>query len=521
MKTIVIFMKQRKGGKDRNRGLDAMPADVATTMAEVERWLGNPVSLSLLNFVTSDDECGNRLSNAIDAYLGTKKDLCWKCRLAGKIVGYTIHKSSHLFGVDECDIREGLKEAVFRRGLENVLSGIAHYGITRPQMVNAPFLVVWDFTHLCNLKCKHCYQDAQKALPGEFSTYEAKNLIDQLSAAGVVVIAFSGGEPLLRKDFLEVARYAHEHDLYVALASNGTLITPEMAKKLREAGVDYVEVSIDGEDAASHDAMRGISGAFERSVEGIRNCVAAGIYSCIATTVTQENYDQVHGIYELGRDLGVKRMMCFNFIPTGRGMEMASLDISPCQREDLLRFILAKDRDGILPEILSTAPQFARVALMADDNRGVPVGHFHAGNGLEGRTRMLADFIGGCGAGRLYCSIEPEGDVQPCVFMPITVGNVKEKPFLEIWHEAQVLHQLRDRSTLEGHCATCENKLVCGGCRARAWAYFGNLNAPDPGCMNNLAFWNAVCMPSPVFSLPASRQETCGRERTPAGIRIS
>ena len=255
-----------------------MSDDITTAMAAVERWLGNPVSLSLLNFVATNDECGNRLSNAIDAYLGTEKDLCWKCRLAGKIVGYTIRKSSHLFGVNEAEIRQGLAETVFKRGLVNVLGGIARYGITRPQIVNAPFLVVWDFTHMCNLQCKHCYQDAQKALPGELTTQEAKNLVDQLSDAGVVVIAFSGGEPLMRKDFFEIALYAHQHDLYVALASNGTLVTPEVAKKLHDAGVDYVEVSIDGMDAASHDAMRGISGAFDRSVEGIKNCVAEGIY---------------------------------------------------------------------------------------------------------------------------------------------------------------------------------------------------------------------------------------------------
>jgi radical SAM protein with 4Fe4S-binding SPASM domain len=472
MKPIKIFL-----------GDITMTDDVITAMAAVERWLGNPVSLSLISFVATDDECGNRLTNAIDVYLGMKKDLCWKCRLAGKIVGYTINKSSQLFGVNEVDIRQGLTETVFKRGLINVLGGIARYGITRPQMVNAPFLVVWDFTHMCNLRCRHCYQDAQKALPGELTTVEAKKLVDQLSDAGVVVIAFSGGEPLMRKDFFEIAAYAHQRDLYVALASNGTMITPPVAKNLHNAGVDYVEVSIDGMDAASHDAMRGISGAFDRSVEGIKNCVAEGIYSCIATTVTQENYDQIPEIHKLGQNLGVKRLMCFNFIPTGRGTRMANQDLTPCQREDLLKFILSQDKKGMAPEILSTAPQFARVALSDDTDNGVPVGHFHSGNGLQGRTRMLADFIGGCGAGRLYCSIEPDGDVQPCVFLPVAVGNVRERPFLDIWHDASVLRQLRDRSCLEGHCSTCENKLVCGGCRARAWAYYGRpiLNFARPG----------------------------------------
>jgi len=478
-----------------------MTDDVTITMEAVERWLGNPVSLSLLNFVTADDECGNRLSNAIDAYLGTKREICWRCRLAGKIVGYTLHKSSGIFGVDENEIRKGLSETVFKRGLMNVLTGIAHFGVTRPQMIYAPFLVVWDFTHMCNLQCRHCYQDAQNALPDELSTDEAKHLIDEMSAAGVVAVAFSGGEPLMRRDFFEIAAYAHKHDLYVALASNGTMITPEVAKRLRDTGVDYVEISIDGMDTASHDAIRGIDGAFDRSVNGIRNCVTAGIYSCIATTVTRQNYGQIEGIHLLAKDLGVNRMICFNFIPTGRGLDIAAQDISPCQREDLLRTILSHNHDGEKPEVLSTAPQFARAALSEDCHNGVPVGHFHAGNGLEGRTRALADFIGGCGAGRLYCSIEPDGNVQPCVFLPVTVGNVREKPFLEIWRNAAVLRQLRDRSSLSGHCAICGSKQVCGGCRARAWAYFGDLNAPDPGCINNLSYRDRACMPGRNSSL--------------------
>ena len=495
-----------------------MSDDVTTAMAAVERWLGNPISLSLLNFVAANDECGNRLSNAIDVYLGKDNGFCWKCRLAGKIVGYTINKSSELFGVSEEEIRQGLAETVFKRGLINVLNGIAQYGVTRPQRVSAPFLVVWDFTHRCNLQCKHCYQDAQKALPGELSTSQAKNLIDQLSDAGVVAIAFSGGEPLMRQDFLEVAAYAHRRDLYVALASNGTLISPEVAGNLRNAGVDYVEISIDGMNAESHDRMRGMPGAFDRSIEGIRNCVREGIYSCIATTVTRENIDQIEEIHKLGEKLGVKRMMCFNFIPTGRGIAMAGLDITPCQREDLLKFILAKDKGGAMPEILSTAPQFARVALMDDESNGVPVAHFHAGNGLGGQSRMLADFIGGCGAGRLYCSIEPDGVVQPCVFLPVPVGNIKEKPFLEIWHDAKILIQLRDRSALEGHCATCEKKLVCGGCRARAWAYYENLNAPDPGCVNNIAFWNAITS-SQALEINAKKSPAGSQEKIPVMAR--
>lgn len=461
-----------------------MEDDRIHALPVVRRWLGNPVACALLRFIARDDECGNRLENAIRYYLEPDGGLCWKCRLAGHMVGYTLRRSSDIFGVSEEAIRRGLAETVFLRGLQNVLAGIARYGVTMPQIVNAPFMVVWDFTHHCNLRCSHCYLDAQKPLPHELDTGEAKRLIEELADAGVVVIAFSGGEPLMRKDFFEVAAHAHKNDIYVALATNGTLVTPEMAGRIRDAGVEYVEISVDGKDAESHDAMRGIPGAFDRAIAGIKNSVAAGFYTCMATTVTRTNYAEIPDIYNLASDLGVNRLMCFNFIPTGRGVEMADLDISPEERRDLIRYLLDRTREGGGPEALTTAPQIAPLAL--GDERGVPVGHFYAGDAIDGKTELLADFIGGCGAGRLYCSIEPEGDVQPCVFLPIVVGNVRDTPFLDIWHSSEVLQKLRDRNLLSGACAGCSNRYICGGCRARGWAYFGDIHAPDPGCTRHL-----------------------------------
>jgi radical SAM protein with 4Fe4S-binding SPASM domain len=155
-----------------------------------------------------------------------------------------------------------------------------------------------------------------------------------------------------------------------------------------------------------------------------------------------------------------------------------------------MHYLMARTWEGSGPEALTTAPQVASVALA--DEGGIPVGHFYAGGAIEGKTALLADFIGGCGAGRLYCSIEPEGDVQPCVFLPITVGNVRDTPFLDIWHSSEVLQRLRDRNQLRGACASCDNRYICGGCRARGWAYFGDIHAPDPGCVNNLDYWKSL-----------------------------
>lgn len=470
-----------------------MPDDTYTpAIAAVARWLGNPLTREILKFVAKNDDCGNRLQNSIECYLGIEHDLCLKCRTASWMLSQAMHRSSKLFDIKESDIKSGLSDRNFQKGLSNVFRGIARYGITRPQALNAPFLVVWNFTHMCNLKCKHCYQDAQNALPNELTTEESKKLIEELSDAGVALIAFSGGEPLMRKDFFEVVAHAHKHDLYVSLASNGTLITPDVARGLMNAGIDYVEVSIDGKNAAKHDAMRGIPGAFDRSVAGIRNAIDAGVYTCIATTVTRDNIDQIPDIRKLGKELGTGRIIYFNFIPTGRGADMMEKDITPRQREELLKYILKNAKNDEGPPELSTAPQIARVAVENEANQGIPVGHVHMGEELKGKTRMLADFIGGCGAGRLYCGIEPTGIVQPCVFMPIQLGNIRDRPFLEIWHNSPVLKQLRDREHLTGSCGSCKNKYICGGCRARAWAYYGDLNAPDPGCINNQTFWDRL-----------------------------
>lgn len=470
-----------------------MSEDNLYTFPAVRRWLGNPLSRYILNFMIQKDRCGNRLTNAIDYYLDPSEKHCWKCNLAGHVLSYVLQRSGKLFDIDEKDMRAGLSNPIFQRGLTDLLQGIERYGITMPQLVDAPFLVVWDITHLCNLRCVHCYQDAHRALPHELDTDEAKKLIDELYEDGVVIIAFSGGEPLMRKDFFELAAYAHKKGLYLALATNATLITQEVAHKIREVGIEYVEISVDGKDAESHDSFRGMPGAFEKTIAGIRNCVAEGLYTCIATTVTSSNYDQIPEIYKLASELRVKRLMCFNFIPTGRGAAMTSPDISPEMRKDLIESLLAQNKDrGEKPEALTTAPQIASVAVEDDKDAPIPVGHFYGGEGIAGQTSILADFIGGCGAGRLYCSIEPEGDVFPCVFMPLKVGNIREESFSEIWHTSEVLRQLRDRSNLSGACGKCPEKYVCGGCRARAWAYFGDLNAPDPGCMHNEKYWDEL-----------------------------
>ena len=260
----------------------------------------------------------------------------------------------------------------------------------------------------------------------------------------------------MRKDFFEVAKYAADKGLYISLATNGTLINNDVAHKLKNAGVEYVDVSLDGANPKTHDTFRGVPGSFERAIRGIKACVNAGLYTCIAMTVTKHNLNEVPEVVELAKELRVKRFLAFNFIPTGRGKTVIDIDLTPLERENLLESLyreLVKSvagKGGI--EAFSTAPQFARIAMGSSQIEGTIIPAAHYGS-LFGSAKLLADFIGGCGAGRIYCSISPEGYVEPCVFLPIRVGNIKSESFKDIWKKSKVLNELRDKNLLKGQWA--------------------------------------------------------------------
>jgi radical SAM protein with 4Fe4S-binding SPASM domain len=262
------------------------------------------------------------------------------------------------------------------------------------------------------------------------------------------------------------------------------LITEKIAKKLKNVGVDYVEISIDSAEPEQHDAFRGIPGSFYRALEGIKHCVDQEILTCVATTVTQLNLHEIPDIIDLAEKLRVRRFMAFNFIPAGRGEDVVDLDLTPEQREDLLKMLFKRNESGKI-QVLSTAPQFARVSLELSGGEMVAPTHMYIGQEYWG-LKTLAEFIGGCGAGRLYCALQPNGDVSPCVFMPgLVVGNIRKTSFMDIWHHSEVMQKLRDRSLLKENCGTCQYMYICGGCRARTFGYFKDISAPDPGCIRN------------------------------------
>ncbi len=446
--------------------------------------VNNPVTKrTLRRFITYCEECGaNRLEVAVEVALGYRDDACWKCKLAAKSVEPLLKKGAESFGFTIDELKEKFRDAYWRKGLVSVVKGIANFGVRKPFVPGAPFQVVWDITYACNLRCKHCYATAGKPLEDELTTDEAIDVIDRLNRLGVTIIAFSGGEPLVRRDIFELTSYAAEKGIYVAIATNGTLITESMARRMKENGVGYVQISLDGR-RERHDAFRGIRGCFDRTVEGIRNAVREGLFVNVSMTVTRYNYEDVGFVVDLCEKLGVNWFMHYNFIPTGRGRDIIDADISPEEREELLKFLYRKNEESNI-SLLSTAPQFARVALQC---RGsiLPT-HFYnvSGYGL----RDLAEFVGGCGAGRFYFAIKANGDIQPCVFFPLVVGNVREADLEDLWMHNHVFEDLRDKDAIEG-CGNCGYRYVCGGCRARAYSYFGDYLKPDPGCINNRALW--------------------------------
>jgi len=201
----------------------------ATTMQILRATIGNPVARNVLRGVSCycEDCQKNRIEVALELYTGVRKDACLKCKLTEKTISGILKTGSSAFGVSSSQMKGKFSDPSWRKGLASVLMGIARFGVQRPFISGAPFLVVWDVTYACNLKCKHCYANAGKPLENELTTEEAKQAIDKLDRASVPIIAFSGGEPLVRKDFFELAKYAHDKGIYVAVATNGTLIYKE------------------------------------------------------------------------------------------------------------------------------------------------------------------------------------------------------------------------------------------------------------------------------------------------------
>ena len=378
------------------------------------------------------------------------------------------------------------------RGLVIVARSIAHFGLTTPQKFIAPLFAVWNITNRCNLRCRHCYQSSRhRADPDELSLSEKLAVVDQLGQAYVPMLALAGGEPTICPDLLAVLRRARGYQMHLSLATNGVTITEKLAAQLAEAGARYVEISLDSVDPARHDAFRGVPGMWARAVRGAKIVAATeGLRLGIAMCVHRGNFHEVRDMIEFAISIGAECFAHFNFIPVGRGLKMVSGDITPTQREELLGLLNEYMQSGRIG-VISTAPQLGRVCLTAAGPEG-RTACSHAGSGSGVKARVVAKYLGGCGAGRTYVCIEPNGDVTPCVYLPHRVmGNLRTGSLVEIFR-GRYYELLNDRAARLHHCGQCEFANFCGGCRARADAYFGRLDAGDPGCIFNQAQWDRL-----------------------------
>jgi radical SAM protein with 4Fe4S-binding SPASM domain len=381
-----------------------------------------------------------------------------------------------------------------------------------------PRLVFWEVTKGCNLRCIHCRATATELS----STYDlpltkALNLIKQVSQSFLPILVLSGGEPLFRHDIFDLASYAARLGIRVALATNGTLVTKQMARKILDSGVRRVSISLDGADASTHDAFRGMPGAFDAALRGFQNLRELGMSLQINMTIARHNAHQLPAVLELAKEIGADALHTFLLVPVGCGVEIASEQMVPAEEyEEILNWFYDRSLEGGIELKATCAPHYfrvmrqrraaeRRVASNVSIEAGAPVtggkrdsigptemtmpgstgialhphpaqpGHSHP----EGMNAMTK----GCLAGTGVCFISHQGEVYPCGYLPVLAGDLNKQSFAEIWENASVFQELRNPDNLKGKCGYCEFRSLCMGCRARAFAATGDYLDEEPFCV--------------------------------------
>ena len=335
-------------------------------------------------------------------------------------------------------------------------------------------LVAWEITRNCNLSCVHCRASATMGpYEGELDTAACLKLLDQIRVVGDPIIILTGGEPLLRPDIFEIARYGTDKGLRMVMAPNGTLITEEKARQMAEAGIKRISISLDGATREIHDRFRGVDGAFDGALNGIAMAKKAGVEFQINTTITKSNLDQIPDIQKLAINLGAVAHHIFLLVPTGRGKYIVDTEIDAREYEETLNWFYDQRGKSPLQLKATCAPHYYRILRQRAREDGQKV-TFQT-HGLDAVSR-------GCLGGVGFCFISHTGIVQPCGFLNVPCGDITRQPFQEIWSRSDVFLRLRDYDSLTGKCGDCEYKKVCGGCRARAFEATGDYMAEEPLC---------------------------------------
>lgn len=359
-------------------------------------------------------------------------------------------------------------------------------------------LVFWELTARCNLRCRHCRAEAGEEAPDELTTAEVLRIAADIRADADPILVLTGGEPLMRRDIFEIASGCAGIFSRVALATNGTLIDAAMAHRIVEAGIRRVSISLDGAQAATHDAFRGQPGCYDAAWRGFDALRQAGASLQVNVTLTRHNDRELPELLDLVMARGADAFHVFMLVPVGCGAEISDAQrLSPERFEEVLFWLAEKTfelRDRL--QIKATcAPQYYRILREMARRRGVtvpghPGGHGGGAGGPPGGARPgPAGGLGGmhavtrgCLAGSGVCFISRTGDVQPCGYLPLCVGNVRQQPLGSLWRESEVFAALRDPARLRGKCGACGYRVLCQGCRARAYAVSGDYLEAEPDC---------------------------------------
>ena len=345
----------------------------------------------------------------------------------------------------------------------------------RPGGPPPPRLVAWEVTRRCNLSCRHCRAAANKGpYPGELSTEKCYRIIDAIAEVGSPIVILTGGDPMMRENIYEIARYGTGKGLKMVMSPCGTLLDDENARKLKEAGIDRISLSIDGATAATHDDFRRVPGAFEEVMRGIEAARKAGIEFQINTTVTKVNLAELPDILRLAIDLGAVAFHPFLLVPTGRGKELADQELSPEQYEETLNWVY--DQRGELPLNFkpTCAPHYYRILRQREHA---------AGNRVTVETHGMDAMSKGCLGGQGFCFISYRGEVRICGFLDVECGDLNRQSFGDVWLNSPVFKQMRDLDGYHGRCGYCEYRRYCGGCRARAYEVTGDYLGEEPYCI--------------------------------------
>ncbi len=347
-----------------------------------------------------------------------------------------------------------------------------------PRQLNGA-IAIWNFTNRCNLSCLHCYSKSGLDASDTLDTQKILETIPQLKRAGIGFVIFSGGEPLTRKDIFQIAQACKDEGIFTYLSTNGLYINPGNVDKIIET-FGYIGISIDG-DEATHDKFRGLKGSYAKSLQAIDLIHEHGGKVGIRFTITKETKESLAHIFDLAERRGIDKIYISHLVYSGRGLDNLKMDLSKEERKESVEYILNKAFEyyekGIDIDVVTGNMEMDAVMFLERFGQKYP----HKKESL--RQRLLR--WGGNSAGRNLVNINSEGAVKPDPFFPVSIGNIFDKPFDEIWHQkSELLQRLRTfPRDIGGKCKECEHLAICnGGSRPRAWAISGDLWAEDPSC---------------------------------------